>query len=155
MIIPADETSAISMNVFKFLLESEGKRAARYGYFFSILSIELDQAENGEILKALVNLIRQTVRNSDLIGRVNSYRFLVILHDAEGLHVLQIGERIRNKVENDNMMQKEGGIQRTVSIGGACFPTHSNDTSDLLLTAHEMLLKAKSVGGNRVLLPEM
>jgi diguanylate cyclase (GGDEF)-like protein len=155
MVIPADETSAISRNVFNFLFESEGKRAARYGYSFSILSIELDQAENSEDLKALVNLIRLSVRNSDLIGRANHYGFLVILHDAEELQVLQIGERIRTKVENDIRIPKGGVIKGTVSIGGACFPTHATRTSDILLIVHEMLLKAKSEGGNTVFLPEM
>ncbi len=147
-------TSTLSPDFFKFLLESEGKRAMRYTYFFSILTVEIDQVENGEVLTTLADLIRQSIRNTDVVGRINHKRFSVILHHAEAQNTYSVGERIRDRVENYNFELKESPHKRTVSVGGACFPSHTPDVQGLLLTAHEMLQRAKSGGGNKVYLPE-
>lgn len=147
-------TSTLSGNFFKFLLESEAKRAMRYTYFFSILTVEIDQGENGELLSTLAELIRQSIRNTDLIGRVDARRFSVILHHAEPPNTLSVGERIRDRVENYNFVVKNSEHRRTVSVGGACFPSHTADIQGLLMTANEMLVRARAQGGNKVHLPE-
>ena len=148
-------TSTLSEDFFKFLLESEGKRAMRYTYFFSILTVEIDQVEKSEVLATLAQLIRKSIRNTDVIGKVNEGRFSVILHHAEAPNTYSVGERIRDQVENYNFPLKNNQHKRTVSVGGACFPSHTPDVQGLLLTAHEMLQRAKSSGGNKVFLPEM
>ena len=149
------ETRVLSGDFFKFLLDSEGKKALRYTYFFSIFSIELDQAAQTKILPTLADLIRQSIRNTDLIGRVNGQRFCVILHHIEAQNMYSVGERIRDRIGCYNFMLKKRESQWTVSIGGACFPTHTPDMQGLLLTADEMLQRAKSAGGNRVHLPKL
>lgn len=148
-------TSTLSPDFFKFLLESESKRAMRYTYFFSILTVEVDQVENGEVLTTLADLIRQSIRNTDVVGRIDHKRFSVILHHAEAQNTYSVGERIRDRVEHYNFVLKNSHHKRTVSVGGACFPSHTPDVQGLLLTAHEMLQRAKSVGGNKVYLPEI
>ena len=149
-----DETGALSGDFFKFLLELEGKRAMRHAYFFSILTVEIDQPENGELLASLAELIRKSTRDADLIGRIDHQRLSVILHQAEAPNTCSVGERIRDHVENYNFVIKNSERRRTVSVGGACFPTHTTDIQGLLSTAHEMLQRARSKGGNRVFLPE-
>ncbi len=147
-------TSTLSPDFFEFLLESEGKRAMRYTYFFSILTVEVDQVENGDVLDTVSSLIRQSIRTTDVIGRIDHKRFSVILHHAETQNTYNVGERIRDRVENYNFSLKNSPHKRTVSVGGACFPSHTPDVQGLLLTAHEMLQRAKSLGGNKVYLPE-
>lgn len=147
-------TSTLSSDFFKFLLESESKRAMRYTYFFSILTVEIDQVDNGDLLATLAELIRQCIRNTDVIGRVDHRRFSVILHHAEAQNTYMVGERIRDRIENYNFVLKDNHHKRTVSVGGACFPSHTPDVQGLLLTATEMLQRAKSTGGNKVYLPE-
>ena len=145
----------LSGDCFKVALDSEGKRAMRYIYFFSILTVEMDQPGNGELLTALAELIRKSTRNADLIGRIDHQRFSVILHQAEAPNTYSVGERIRDHVENYNFEIKNSQRRRTVSVGGACFPTHTTDIQGLLSTAREMLERARSMGGNKVFLPEM
>jgi diguanylate cyclase (GGDEF)-like protein len=149
-----DKTGTISEDFFNFLLDSEGKRAMRYAYFFSILTVEIDQLENGEILTSLADLIRQSTRNTDVIGRIEGRRFAVILHHAEAPNTFSVGERIRDRVASYNFTVKGGQARHTVSVGGACFPTHTPDTRGLVHAADEMLDRAKSTGGNKVYLPE-
>jgi diguanylate cyclase (GGDEF)-like protein len=148
-------TSTLTSDFFKFLLDSEGKRAMRYTYFFSVLTIEIDQPENEEILSTLAELIRQCIRNTDVIGMIDDEKFSVVLHHAEAQNTHCVGERIRDRVQNYNFAAKNNQQKRTVSVGGACFPTHTPDIQGLLLTANEMLARARSTGGNKVFLPEM
>lgn len=150
-----DMTHTLSSDFFNYLLESEGKRAIRYTYFFSLLTVEMDQIETGEPLSTLADLIRQCVRTTDVIGRTDEKRLSVILHHSEAQNTHSVGERIRDRVENYNFGIKNSQQKRTVSVGGACFPTHTPDIAGLLMTANEMLLRAKSYGGNKVFLPEM
>lgn len=146
-------TNTLSQDCFTFLLELEAKRAMRYNYFISLLTIEMDQSENGEILIKLADLIQQNIRETDILSRSDSRRFSVILHYAETRDTFGVGERIRNHVVNYNFIFNKVIYKRTVSIGGACFPTHTSDPHDLLLIANEMLSKAKNAGGNKVGLP--
>lgn len=147
------ETGALSDNFFRFLLEWESKRSMRYSYYFSVLTVEIDQAENTKLLATLAKLIRQSVRNTDYIARIDHQQFSVVLHHAEIQHTYSVGERIRERVERHNFVHKNRQCKRTVSIGGACFPSHTPDVQALQWIAREMLLKAKSVGGNKVYIP--
>lgn len=149
------QTSTLSKNFFQYLLESEAKRAMRYTYFFSILTLEIDQSEDGDALDTLAVLIKQSVRNTDLIGRIDDRRFSIILHHAEPPNTFSVGERIRDRVQSYNFALRTAQQRRTVSVGGACFPSHTADIQSLLLTANEMLLRARSEGGNKVHLPEL
>jgi len=146
-------TDTLSCDFFRFLLESEGKRAMRYSYYFSILTIEIDQAENTKLLATLAGLIRQCVRNTDYVGRTNHQQLSVVLHHAETPHTYLVGERIRERVEGYNFVHPDRQCNRTVSIGGACFPCHTSHAQSLLWIAGEMLLEAQSIGGNKVYIP--
>ena len=144
----------LSEEFFKFLLESEGKRAIRYTYFFSILTVELDQNQaQSQHLSTVAKLIQESIRNTDLIGKIDDHRFSVILHHAEAQSTYHIGERIRDRVANYNFLPKNRVMGYTISVGGACFPTHTPDIQSLLVTATEMLFRARSEGGNQVCLP--
>jgi diguanylate cyclase (GGDEF)-like protein len=147
-------TGTLSSDFFRFLLGSEGKRAMRYSYYFSILTVEIDQAENTKLLATLARLIRQSVRNTDYIGRTNHQQLSVVLHHAEIPHTYSVGERIREQAEDYNFVHPNEQCNRTVSIGGACFPSHTSDVQSLLWIAGEMLLEAQSVGGNKVYIPK-
>jgi diguanylate cyclase len=147
-------TDTLSNDFFRFLLESEGRRAMRYSYYFSILAVEIDQAENTKLLAPLAGLIRQCVRNTDYIGRINHQKLSVLLHHAEIPHSCSVGERIRERVEAYNFVHPDRQYNWTVSIGGACFPCHSCDAQSLLWIACDMLLEAQSIGGNKVYIPQ-
>ncbi len=146
--------SPLSCDHFNFILRSESKRAVRYMYFFSLLIVEPDQSPNGGHLPLLVNLIDRQTRDSDLIGQDDQKRSLLLLHDAEQSDTFRIGERLRCQVEKQIFTLDDIWGRLTVSIGGACFPTHATDPQELLMTADQMLQKAKSLGGNQVCLPE-
>ncbi len=139
---------------FKFLLQLESDRAIRYTYFFLLLIVEIDQAENSGLMPVLGDLISRSIRDSDLIGLDDDQQCLLLFPNAEISDALRIGEKLRNHVEKQNFILNGRQDRLTVSIGGACFPTHATDVQELLMTANHMLQRAKSLGGNRVCLPE-
>jgi diguanylate cyclase (GGDEF)-like protein len=89
------------------------------------------------------------------MGRMGHQRFSILLHHAEGRDASWVAERIRDRVANSISVSTNGHHERTVSIGGACLPTHASDLQGVVLTASTMLLRAKSHGGNKVCLPEV
>ncbi len=148
-------TGTLSKDFFRFLLELEGSRAVRYCRYVSILDLEIDQIENDQNLAKITRLIRQSLRYTDLMGKMGPQRFSVLLHYAEGRDAYRVAERIRDRVADSIFVSNNGPYERTVSIGGACLPTHASDLKGLLRAANTMLSKAKSVGGNLVCLPEV
>ena len=147
-------TIPISFNHFKFVLDAESEKAIRYQYFFSLLIVEMDQLGKSGFVPMLTEVISQTLRDSDLVGQDDPHRFFLILHSMEASDVCLVGERIRSRVERQRLTVRNGNDRRTVSIGGACFPTHATDPEELLMMANEMLQKAKLLGGNQVCLPK-
>ena len=151
------KTNVLNSDVFEYLLDMEIRRAMRYQYFFSLLIIEPDLREDihneSDIIKAIAEIISDEVRVTDTIGRMNKNNFYVILPHAETSCTLTVAERIRNRVESYTFSKNNGTIKKTISIGAACFPTHSNELKNLVNNANEMINRAKDAGGNKVCLP--
>lgn len=148
-----NETRTLSRDCFRFLLEWEAKRAMRYAYFLSILTLKVDQTESDDLSNKLVHIVRQCIRGTDVLGRMDHRLLSIMLHHTEGDHAYLIGERIRSGVQKYSLTTRNMYCGVTVSVGGACFPSHVTDSQGLLLLACEMLTRARTLGGNRVCLP--
>ena len=149
----------VTEEAFDYLLQLETKRAVRYGYFLSLLILEVDQESNEEeVLKSIGDLIRGQVRGTDVIGiskvKGKMGRFQVLLTYSEPEQTRIIGERIRSRVEIHTFQLNEQDEIRTLRGGAACFPEHSRDIDGLISTAESMLEKASERGGNRLVIPE-
>lgn len=151
------KTKVLQKDAFDYLLDMEIKRAMRYQYFFSILIIEPDLMDNisyeAEVIKAIADIVKEEVRNTDTIGRGVDDNFYVILPHAETNNTHLVAERIRSRIENYTFARHNGSHKKTISVGGACFPTHANELKTLVSSATEMINRAKKIGGNSVCLP--
>ena len=151
------QTKLLKSDVFEYLLDLEIKKAMRYQYFFSLLIIEPDLKEDtyndADIIKAIADIISDEVRITDTIGRIGNNKFYVMLPHAETITTLTVAERIRSRIENYTFSKNSSVIKNTISIGAACFPTHSNELKNLVSSAAQMINRAKNIGGNTVCLP--
>lgn len=145
---------------FEYLLKIEVHKAVRYLYFFSLLvaqpngdGAERVSDQDESMANTISQLIRDEIRNTDVVGRIGEDRFFVILHQADFQQAREIGERIRLRIKNYSFVFKDQEIRKTVNIGGACFPTHANDMDSLVARAEEMIHKSKMEGGNKTSLP--
>ncbi len=157
------KTQALDQEFFEYLLDLEVRKAVRYLYFFSLLVIEPDSGKENKgstqpfdesILATLANLVRDEIRDTDLIGRVGRAKFFLILHHADFQNTWQIGERIKDRIQDYTFSVRDMDEKHTVSIGGVSFPTHANEIESLVAKAEVMLDKAKGEGGNFISFPQ-
>ena len=149
------QSSILPMDFFKYLLDLEGKLAMRYLYYVSFLDLEFDHPETDPTLSHVCHLIRKKIRSTDLIARRDYQRFCVILPFVEFQNAFHVAERLRGFIEKDLDTPKSQPLDLTVSIGGACFPTHSPNVEHLMRIADCMLSLAKEKGGNQVFFPNL
>lgn len=108
--------------------------------------------QSGDIvLKEMGSLLVKTCREFDIVSRNGGEEFSVLLIDCPLDKAFNIGERIREAVEEHDFILLDGScINITVSIGVATFPDMTSDKESLLKLADKALYKAKNTGRNRV-----
>lgn len=152
-----ESTQTLAEEAFDYLLQLEMKRAVRYAFYLSVLVLQVDQTEDEEILRVISTLIRERMRQTDLVaisrGNGHGNCFRLLLTHAEPGHTKLVAERIRTRIERQSFRINDREEQRTVSQGAACFPQHVTDPHGLIQVAETMLQKARSEGGNRISLP--
>lgn len=109
------------------------------------------------VIKALANLLKQTVRASDLVIRYGGEEFLIILLDSNAEQAATIAEKIRQEVEALKIQIGNIILNKTISIGIADFPDDSPTFWQAVKFADIALYQAKETGRNRVIRfsPEM
>jgi diguanylate cyclase (GGDEF)-like protein len=146
---------------FNYLLDLEVHKAVRYLYFFSLLVVQIDghgdeqeKKKYEDVSPTLSRLIREAIRGTDVVGQAGGTKFLVMLHQSDYQQARTIGERILQRIKNYSFMEQDQEIGKTVSVGGACFPTHANNMNGLMTRAEEMLSKSMEEGRNAISLPD-
>jgi diguanylate cyclase (GGDEF)-like protein len=99
-----------------------------------------------EVLLIFSNLLRQTLRDSDLIFRYGGEEFIVILQDAPATMIHEVLDRVRQRVA-EHAFPQVGEV--TVSIGYAVIGGHQLPP-EIIAEADLALYYAKEHGRNRV-----
>lgn len=103
------------------------------------------------VIKALANVLKQSVRASDLVIRYGGEEFLIILLDSNSEQAYTIAEKIRLEVEAMKIQIGSIVIKKTISIGIADFPDDSPTFWQAVKFADIALYQAKETGRNRVI----
>ena len=103
------------------------------------------------VLKALANVIRTTVRASDIVIRYGGEEFMAVLQDTSSEHAICVAEKIRAAVEAMRISHEGIVLKKTISIGIADFPGDSSTFWQAVKFADVALYQAKEAGRNRVL----
>uniref|UniRef100_E6PV17 Diguanylate cyclase n=1 Tax=mine drainage metagenome TaxID=410659 RepID=E6PV17_9ZZZZ len=108
-------------------------------------------AVGDRVLRQFVDVVMAQKRGSEEFGRLGGEEFLLILRDADEDTAQQVGERIRQAVEDAIIALKPGVTMRlTVSIGLTQARSTDRSPSDVLERADHALYQAKHRGRNRV-----
>ncbi len=92
-------------------------------------------------------------REDDLCARYGGEEFAILLEAANGGTALSLAERLREKVEEIELVIDGKRVPITLSAGVAAFPElHVKAPAELMVFADEALYEAKRLGRNRVLL---
>ena len=153
-------TEIANHRAFQEGLRAEIARAQRYNYRVVLLMMDVDDFKEyndafghplgDQVLRRVAALLRETVREGDLVARYGGEEFTALLPQTDARHGRVVAERIRNAVERDQSAQR----QISVSIGAAEFPIDGADAESLIATADNALYEAKRQGKNRVVFSE-
>lgn len=100
------------------------------------------------VLVALAQLMRECVRQADLVARIGGEEFLAVLPDADESRAREICERIRQRVAGHDWAAVAPGLAVTLSAGLASAPIY--DETALATRADQALYRAKALGRNCV-----
>ena len=108
--------------------------------------------EGDVVLKTIAGLIKNSVRESDLVSRYGGEEFAVILPNTEQEEALRIAERIRLAVWTEEFIGEEylPTERLTISIGVSVYPDNASNEIDLIKYADEALYRAKFLSRNTV-----
>lgn len=142
-------------------LKQEWEKAKRYGLDFSVLMIDVDffkeindtygHSVGDEVLQALGQMIKGSVRDFDRVFRYGGEELVVMLPytDCDGAAV--IAQRLCNWISDRSMAQRgDSSIFITVSIGVSCLCAKVEDVATMMSRADRALYRAKKKGRNRV-----
>jgi len=155
-------TNTLDREAFDYLLNLEVKKAARYLYFFSLMVLQKDKIsrdlsppEEETLIRKLAAIVKEEVRTTDMIGRIENDKFFLILDQADFQSSFNVGVRISDRIENYAFKTNGHIVGMTTSIGIACFPTHASDIVTLRHKADIALNMAIDGGGGKVRLPDI
>lgn len=102
-------------------------------------------------LKYVSNIITQTVRESDIAGRVGGDEFIFCLPNATHEEALQFGQRLIECVDASSFVYENNQIKLSMSIGLNSSESFISDEIDLMIkSADQALYRAKRAGKNQL-----
>lgn len=125
--------------------------------FFKEVNDKYGHDVGDTVLKETSNVIKKSVRTSDLVIRFGGEEFLVLLIDIQAGTSVEIAEKIRASMEGTKIKITAGFISKNISIGICEFPHDTQSFWEAIKFADVALYKAKDSGRNRVMrfAPEM
>src|SRR5687767_4041040 len=145
-------------------LSEEFKRAERYHDPLASIVVDIDRLQTindsggralgDQIIKAVADVVKKSVREVDVVARFGGDEFLVVLPSTHFAGSVTVAERIWREV-GEKPVAADGSAARparvTLSIGVALYPSRDVRTKDALLRAADTALhQAKRDGGNRI-----
>ncbi len=136
------------------------KQAINENKNFSIIIADIDDFKaindtyghfTGDVLlKLFANLLKDTLKEKAVVGRLGGEEFLIILGNTNHSQAIKIAKELREKVENQDFKIQDFCINITASFGVASFNEHGRTFSELLKSADISLYRAKRTGKNKV-----
>ena len=149
-------TGLKNRRAFEDRMVEEVTRMKRTGSSVSLLLIDIDHFKDfndafghprgDEVLRMVARLLSRSIRDSDTAARYGGEEFAIILPQTDREGAMQMGERLREVIENAVWPER----RITISVGTAT-PSDASQTIDELVDhADRALYRSKQAGRNRV-----
>ncbi len=149
-------TGIANRGAFSALLAKEVERAKRYGAPLALAMYDLDYFKRvndtyghdaGDyVLRAVSDLVRQSIRTTDIVARWGGEEFMVLMPHSDLQGAKCAAEKLRSAIAA-HRFDKVGPL--TASFGVAAFEAQ-DDVNTLLKRVDDALYRAKEQGRNRV-----
>jgi diguanylate cyclase (GGDEF)-like protein len=154
-------TGLVNRAELERLCRIELLRAQRHGLPVSLLAIDLDHFKHvndqwghpvgDAVLVAVADVLRRSVRASDVVGRMGGEEFMVLLPHSDAQAAAALADKLRRAIA---AMQVPVGVDRvrlTASVGVASArPGQELSFESLYRLADRALYQAKAAGRDRV-----
>ncbi len=152
-------TCAYNQHHLRRMIDMELDRGRRYGIFFSLLFLDLDNLKTvnelyghlvgTSVLIEVSGLIKNAVRKGDAVARFGGDEFVILLLHSHPDEAYVVAERIRKTLFNHTfLIEKNLSVSITASIGISAFPDHGNTTETLIQKADLAMYRVKQAGKN-------
>jgi len=153
-------THLYNIRALKQRFEEELARAGRYQNSLVVLFLDLDKFKlvndtHGHlvgdfVLREISQIIRDSIRTSDIPGRYGGEEFVVIMVNADAAACMASAKRICAAVRDHQFEMNEVNIDNRISIGLSEFPRDGETMQDLIQSADAAMYTAKRRGGDQV-----
>lgn len=153
-------TGVFNARAYYAACQQNTQMASRTGQPYAVIFIDLDHfkvvndtyghSAGDAVLKAVAACLRQSVRQSDLLGRIGGEEFSVFLPNTAQPGALQLAESLRRLVEALNPSIGERNLRVTASIGVAVCEGPVEEMQAIQQRADQAMYSAKKLGRNRV-----
>lgn len=137
------------------------RMAQRAQRAFAVLFVDLDHfklvndthghAAGDEVLRRVAGCLLQTVRDTDVVGRVGGEEFSILLPDTDCQGALELAERIRAAIEGLHVgLESRVCLHVTASLGVAICQDALQNIQQIQREADQAMYHAKATGRNRV-----
>lgn len=157
--ITDDHTATFNQRYLRPRLEEEMRRAALGGSALSVLMMDLDHFKRvndthghpvGDVvLSIFAERAKKSVRRRDVLVRRGGEEFVLIMPMTGTEDARLVAERVRNAMDDDDVVVGDVRLHQTVSIGVATWDGEE-DADRLDERSDEAMYRAKQAGRNRV-----
>jgi diguanylate cyclase (GGDEF)-like protein len=149
-----DLTGLHNYRYLQMILEQEIVRAERYGLEFSLVFIDLDffkevndtrgHLAGSQALKEVAILLKQCVRESDILFRYGGDEFTGFLVETGCEGAAVVAERIRQSIEDHVFFSDSSNPARiTATVGYATFPSDAGTQREIMHLADKAMYAGK------------
>lgn len=157
-------TGLFNRRYFDNRLFEEIQRAIRYESIFSLAIFDIDDFKlfndteghmaGDEILRAVADISRDSIRSIDILSRIGGEEFAIIMPQTDTEEAFLVAERVRKNIKEliPASWKKFPRKNITVSIGVASYPKDGKDPKNLIKAADRYLYRAKVQGKDRTVM---
>jgi diguanylate cyclase (GGDEF)-like protein/PAS domain S-box-containing protein len=153
-------TALLNRRRFEEELADRLAQAARYGEGGAVLMLDLDHFKlindslghhaGDAVIRSIAELLREEVRETDVLARLGGDEFAVIMPHADEERARTVADKLVGTVREHRVAFKGDGLRVTTSIGIAVISRSAEQTAEeLMVQADVAVYKAKAAGRNR------
>jgi diguanylate cyclase (GGDEF)-like protein len=158
-------TELYNTRFFTQYLDAEVKRCRRYKGSVSLIFLDLDffkrvNDEHGhlvgsQLLREVADVLRDGVRDVDIVARYGGDEFIVILPETRIAEAAAVAGRLRTCMNEQVFLTGKGlAVKLTASFGVAAFPETCGTEEELIRLADEAMYRVKNLNRDGVFIAE-
>ncbi len=147
---------------FKERFSDEIQRAARFQQKMAVMIFDLDKFKKvndtlghqyGDyVIQTVSKILQDNVRAVDVVARYGGEEFAVILINTTAVMSNMVAQRIVDNIADYEFSMDGVDTRVTISGGMSEYPTHSENTKELIELADQAMYATKQKGGNGIII---